>query len=67
MTRDEWKAHIGVGEPQPRDSVVTDGTRTRTTVVPHVDDGRPAGTQTEHRSGRQDANVFAPPYRLEQK
>lgn len=55
--RTAWQEHIGVGERQPVDRIVTDGTRTRRIRVSHSVHGRTAGYQTEHRSGRVDATV----------
>lgn len=55
--RSEWQKRIGVGERQPRDLIVSDGTRTHATVVRSDIDGHKAGTQTEHRSGRVDGKV----------
>lgn len=63
MTDEEraaWKAHIGVGQAQPRDSIVTDGTRTHSWKVTNEATGAVGGTQTEHRSGRLDATVKPP-------
>lgn len=57
--RTDWQRHIGVGEPQPRDSIVTDGTRTHTTQVMHDVTGKVGGAITEHRSGRVDSLVKA--------
>lgn len=57
--RTDWQRRIGVGE-----SCAGYGQRTgptRTSVVPREDNGRPAGTQTEHKSGRVDATVYVPP------
>lgn len=67
MTPEEkaaWKRHIGIGERQPRDDIVTDSTRTHTWRVENQITGGTAGTQTEHRSGRLDAHVRADPYRV---
>jgi hypothetical protein len=59
-----WQEHIGVGERQPVDRIVTDGTRTHRVRVEHTDHGRTAGYQTEHRSGRVDATVTPEPIRV---
>jgi hypothetical protein len=61
-----FACHVGVGEPRGRrlpDLTVADMARTFSWDV-HDDvrmDGRVAGVQTEHKSGRLDALVYAPP------
>lgn len=58
-TRNDFQRRIGVGERQHRFGRHV-GTA-KTIVVPREDNGRPAGTQTEHWSGRVDAKAYAPP------
>lgn len=58
-TRTDWQRHIGVGESQPRDEIVADGTRTHATQVTNENTGTIGGVVTEHRSGRVDSLVRA--------
>lgn len=58
-TRTDWQRHIGVGESQPRDEIVADGTRTQVTKVMNDNTGKVGGAITEHRSGRVDSFVKA--------
>lgn len=54
----DFQRRIGVGERQNRYGRHA-GTE-KTTVVPREDNGKPAGKQVEHWSGRVDATAFAP-------